>query len=89
MCLEIIRKESVLALFSGLSASVLRQLTYSTVRFGGYERMKNWCLSRGYDFTMGMAVLAGAISGGNHKLGIHFVRLQLYLGIITWLFTKA
>jgi hypothetical protein len=51
--------------------------------------MKNWCLSRGYDFTMGMAVLAGAISGGNHKLGIHFVRLQLYLGIITWLFTKA
>lgn len=37
---RIVRSESVLALFNGLSASLLRQLTYSTVRFGGYEELK-------------------------------------------------
>ncbi len=36
----IVKNESVLALFNGLSASLLRQLTYSTVRFGIYEEVK-------------------------------------------------
>lgn len=35
--LSIVRKQGVLALYSGLSASILRQLTYSTTRFGLYE----------------------------------------------------
>ncbi|KAG7209719.1 hypothetical protein KM043_011354 [Ampulex compressa] len=34
---SIIRKEGILALYNGLSASLLRQLTYSTTRFGAYE----------------------------------------------------
>lgn len=33
----IIRKQGLLALYNGLSASLLRQLTYSTIRFGAYE----------------------------------------------------
>ncbi|CAL1686636.1 unnamed protein product [Lasius platythorax] len=33
----IIRKQGILALYNGLSASLLRQLTYSTIRFGAYE----------------------------------------------------
>lgn len=33
----IIRKQGILALYNGLSASLLRQLTYSTIRFGVYE----------------------------------------------------
>lgn len=37
---DIIRKESLFALFNGLSASILRQLTYSTTRFGMYEGIK-------------------------------------------------
>ena len=36
----IVRNESVLGLYSGLSASLLRQITYSTVRFGVYEDLK-------------------------------------------------
>lgn len=36
----ILRHEGVLGLYSGLSASLLRQLTYSTVRFGVYEDLK-------------------------------------------------
>lgn len=35
--LKIIKKQGVLALYSGLSASLLRQGTYSTTRFGVYE----------------------------------------------------
>lgn len=34
---HIIRSEGILALYSGLSASLLRQLTYSTTRFAIYE----------------------------------------------------
>lgn len=34
---RILKAEGVSGLFYGLSASVLRQLTYSTVRFGVYE----------------------------------------------------
>lgn len=35
--ISIVRKQGFLALYSGLSASILRQLTYSTTRFGLYE----------------------------------------------------
>ncbi|XP_076644091.1 dicarboxylate carrier 1 [Halictus rubicundus] len=34
---SIIQKQGILALYNGLSASLLRQLTYSTMRFGAYE----------------------------------------------------
>lgn len=34
---RIIQQEGVIGLFHGLSASVMRQLTYSTIRFGIYE----------------------------------------------------
>ncbi|BFZ64478.1 Mitochondrial dicarboxylate transporter [Saitoella coloradoensis] len=40
--LHAVRKfEGVRALYSGLTASLLRQATYSTVRFGIYEELKN------------------------------------------------
>lgn len=37
LTINIIKKQGVTALYNGLSASLLRQLTYSTVRFGAYE----------------------------------------------------
>ncbi|RVX76078.1 hypothetical protein B0A52_00435 [Exophiala mesophila] len=36
----VFRNEGVLGLYAGLSAALLRQLTYSTVRFGVYEDLK-------------------------------------------------
>ena len=39
--LHILRHEGFLALYSGLSASLLRQATYSTTRFGAYEELKS------------------------------------------------
>ncbi|GAB5593883.1 hypothetical protein Unana1_08783 [Umbelopsis nana] len=39
--LTIVTKEGPTALYAGLSASLLRQATYSTVRFGVYDILKN------------------------------------------------
>jgi len=38
---DIIRNDGVLGLYSGISASILRQLTYTTVRFGLYETISS------------------------------------------------
>lgn len=40
MAVKVIKSDGVLGLYSGLSASLLRQLTYSTTRFGMYESIK-------------------------------------------------
>lgn len=37
MAVKIVRNQGLLALYNGLSASLLRQLTYSTTRFAIYE----------------------------------------------------
>ncbi|KAI8258547.1 hypothetical protein K4K58_003253 [Colletotrichum sp. SAR11_239] len=37
---HIVRNHGITGLYNGLSASLLRQMTYSTVRFGAYEEMK-------------------------------------------------
>lgn len=37
---HILRHDGVLGLYRGLSASLLRQITYSTTRFGIYEKLK-------------------------------------------------
>lgn len=39
---EMIRKEGIKALWNGVTASCLRELTYSTVRFGLYETFKDF-----------------------------------------------
>ncbi|KAF9406970.1 Mitochondrial dicarboxylate transporter, partial [Podila epigama] len=38
--INVARHEGLLALYTGLSASLLRQGTYSTVRFGTYDLLK-------------------------------------------------
>ncbi|OBA22212.1 mitochondrial carrier [Metschnikowia bicuspidata var. bicuspidata NRRL YB-4993] len=40
MVYQIVRNEGIFKIYSGLTASLLRQATYSTVRFGAYEFMK-------------------------------------------------
>jgi len=64
---QIVRSEGVLALYNGLSASLLRQLTYSTTRFAIYEACKNQVSPGGetVPFTqrLGMAAFAGACGG--------------------------
>lgn len=41
MMVNIVKNEGILAIYSGLSAALLRQLTYSTTRFAIYELLKD------------------------------------------------
>lgn len=56
---HIVRHEGIRGLYSGLSASLLRQLTYSTTRFALYEAIKTR-LSDGHKEEAGFAVLVAA-----------------------------
>lgn len=47
--LKVINKNGLFALYNGLSASILRQLTYSTIRFGIYEVTKQHLLNKNYE----------------------------------------
>lgn len=61
---KVIRTQGVLALYNGISASLLRQLTYSTTRFGIYEVGKQ-ALGKDAGFwgTILLAGSAGAAGG--------------------------
>ncbi|XP_049276591.1 mitochondrial dicarboxylate carrier-like [Anopheles funestus] len=64
---KVIRTQGVLALYNGLSASLLRQLTYSTTRFGIYEVGKQ---AMGNDSGfLGKAALAGAAGAAGGFIG--------------------
>ncbi|KAH8335368.1 hypothetical protein KR074_000294 [Drosophila pseudoananassae] len=56
---QIAREHGVLAFYNGLSASMLRQMTYSTTRFGAYEVGKNYINTD----TFGGKVLLAGLSG--------------------------
>lgn len=68
MVYQIIRNEGFLKIYSGLTASLLRQATYSTVRFGAYEYMKESYQEK-YDkmpttaVLLPMSMLSGALGG--------------------------
>ncbi|KAK4337180.1 hypothetical protein RND71_044006 [Anisodus tanguticus] len=60
---KIIKEQGVLALYNGLSASLLRQLTYSTVRFGIYETAKKSLTQDGSKMPFLQAVSLAAVAG--------------------------
>lgn len=64
---RIVKEQGVIALYNGLSASLLRQLTYSTTRFGIYEVAKQTVAPSGegvpFYQRVGIAALAGAAGG--------------------------
>lgn len=69
---HILRHDGPLGLYSGISASLLRQMTYSTVRFGVYEELKTR-LSRSSSSGRGdpsLPVLVGLAAGSGFLGGI-------------------
>lgn len=68
MVYQIIRHEGFFKIYSGLTASLLRQATYSTVRFGAYEYMKESYQEK-YEqmpttaYLLPMSMLSGALGG--------------------------
>lgn len=60
---RIVQQEGVAALFSGVSATLLRQATYSTTRMGLYEILKSkW--EEGNRLALHKKILAGLVAGG-------------------------
>ncbi|KAA8901933.1 mitochondrial carrier domain-containing protein [Sphaerosporella brunnea] len=80
--INILEREGIRGLYSGLSASLLRQVTYSTTRFGAYDAIKNVMTPPGGQ-QPGFATLvfisfgAGAIGGlAGNSADIINVRMQ-------------
>ncbi|EEB13332.1 mitochondrial dicarboxylate carrier, putative [Pediculus humanus corporis] len=67
LTVNIIKQHGILALYNGLTASLMRQLTYSTTRFGIYEVAKQAASPNGepvpFITKVGMAGIAGAAGG--------------------------
>jgi len=66
--IQIVKKQGVLALYNGLTGSMLRQVTYSTTRFGIYEIGKQRLTPKGakdipFSEKVLLAGFAGAIGG--------------------------
>ncbi|KAG5001620.1 hypothetical protein AAZX31_08G271200 [Glycine max] len=81
---KLVQQEGVAALFSGVSATVLRQLLYSTTRMGLYEVLKKkWSdpNSAGGTLSLSRKITAGLISGGigavvGNPADVAMVRMQ-------------
>ena len=66
--MNIVRTDGALGLYPGISAALLRQLTYSTVRFGVYEELKTRATRSAGGAEPGLAALT-AMSMGSGFLG--------------------
>ncbi|CAI9116166.1 OLC1v1017246C1 [Oldenlandia corymbosa var. corymbosa] len=80
--LKIMQTEGVAALFSGVSATVLRQLLYSTTRLGLYEVFKQkWSDPITGHFPLSQKIAAGLVAGGigaavGNPADVAMVRMQ-------------
>ncbi|CDK25791.1 unnamed protein product [Kuraishia capsulata CBS 1993] len=68
MAVKIVKNEGPLKAYSGLTASLLRQATYSTARFGVYEELKEYLSSDpsappSTIALLGCSMVAGAVGG--------------------------
>jgi len=60
---KLAREQGVLVFYNGLSASVLRQLTYSTARFGVYEAGKKYVNTDSFGGKVALAGASGLVGG--------------------------
>ncbi|KAI4149970.1 MAG: hypothetical protein LQ341_001207 [Variospora aurantia] len=79
--IHILRHDGFLGLYSGLSASLLRQLTYSTTRFGVYEELKSSTTtattSPSFPSLIAMASTSGFLGGvAGNPADVLNVRMQ-------------
>ncbi|VEU22939.1 DEKNAAC104105 [Brettanomyces naardenensis] len=66
VAVRIVTNEGILSAYSGLTAALLRQLTYSMARFGVYEQLKEYFTERAHhDLNggqlLGCSIVAGAV----------------------------
>ncbi|KAF3621825.1 Mitochondrial uncoupling protein 6 [Capsicum annuum] len=79
---KIIQQEGVAALFSGVSATVLRQTLYSTTRMGLYDMLKQkWSDPNKSNMPLSRKIIAGLVAGGigaavGNPADVAMVRMQ-------------
>ncbi|KAK8562764.1 hypothetical protein V6N13_018673 [Hibiscus sabdariffa] len=79
---RIVQSEGVAALFSGVSATILRQTLYSTTRMGLYDILKNkWTDKETGNLPLTSKIVAGLIAGGvgaavGNPADVAMVRMQ-------------
>ncbi|KAF3439218.1 hypothetical protein FNV43_RR17493 [Rhamnella rubrinervis] len=79
---RIVQQEGVAALFSGVSATILRQTLYSTTRMGLYDILKQkWTDPNTRNFPLTSKITAGLIAGGigaavGNPADVAMVRMQ-------------
>nr|USH43029.1 mitochondrial uncoupling protein 5 [Ipomoea batatas] len=79
---RIVQQEGMAALFSGVSATVLRQTLYSTTRMGLYDMMKQkWSDPKTNNMPLATKIGAGLIAGGigaavGNPADVAMVRMQ-------------
>lgn len=61
--IHVVKNNGLLGLYSGLSASLLRQITYSTTRFGVYEELKQRLTTPSSTPSMPVLVAIASTSG--------------------------
>ncbi|KAL9245605.1 hypothetical protein vseg_019234 [Gypsophila vaccaria] len=80
--IEIVKQEGVTALYSGVSATVLRQTLYSTTRMGLYDILKTkWTDPSSGNMPLVKKITAGLIAGGigaavGNPADVAMVRMQ-------------
>ncbi|KAJ1338520.1 solute carrier family 25 (mitochondrial dicarboxylate transporter) member 10 [Microdochium nivale] len=79
--LHIVRTDGVRGLYRGLTASLLRQMTYSTVRFGVYEELKRQVVPEGQKpglpLLIGLSAFSGVLGGiSGNAADVTNVRMQ-------------
>lgn len=60
---KIVNEHGALAFYKGISASILRQITYSTTRFGVYEIGKDYVNTNTFGNKIWLAGLSGTLGG--------------------------
>lgn len=84
---KVIRQQGVFALYSGISASLLRQMTYSTTRFGIYEVGKQH-LGNDAGFIAKILLAGGAGAAGGKtfiegkKWWTNIINLRVLIGLV-------
>ncbi|CAL9733845.1 mitochondrial dicarboxylate transporter [Monosporozyma servazzii] len=72
MLLNIVQNEGILGLYSGLSAAILRQCTYTTVRFGIYDLLKEKIIPQNQLTNMAYLLPSSMVSGAIGGLAGNF-----------------
>lgn len=83
MAANIVKNDGALALYNGISASVLRQATYSTTRFAVYETGKKNIMNSSKDKNSDLPFIKKvALAGGSGLIGSLIGNFHIFIYLL-------